>query len=83
MQHLEGSGTPVLYVGRIVLKGYVRNPIIKAVYFVPCCLCEFPSLKYEACSGSCNFLLKKCRPLANKPALFLLQNAAKNYKENV
>jgi hypothetical protein len=23
MQHLEGSGTPVLYVGRTVLKGYV------------------------------------------------------------
>jgi hypothetical protein len=22
MQHLEGSGTPVLYVGRTVLKGY-------------------------------------------------------------
>ena len=24
MQHLEGSGTPVLYIGRTVLKGY-RN----------------------------------------------------------
>jgi len=23
MQHLEGSGTPVLYIGRTVLKGYV------------------------------------------------------------
>ena len=22
MQHLEGSGTPVLYIGRAVLKGY-------------------------------------------------------------
>jgi hypothetical protein len=22
MQHLEGSGTPVLYIGRKVLKGY-------------------------------------------------------------
>jgi len=22
MQHLEGSGTPVLYIGRTVLKGY-------------------------------------------------------------
>jgi len=21
MQHLEGSGTPVLYIGRVVLKG--------------------------------------------------------------
>ena len=23
MQHLEGSGTPVLYIGRTVLKGYL------------------------------------------------------------
>ena len=23
MQHLEGSGTPVLYIGRTVLKGYI------------------------------------------------------------
>jgi len=22
MQHVEGSGTPVLYIGRTVLKGY-------------------------------------------------------------
>jgi hypothetical protein len=22
MQHLEGSGTPVLYIGRMVLKGF-------------------------------------------------------------
>jgi hypothetical protein len=22
MQHLEGSGTPILYIGRTVLKGY-------------------------------------------------------------
>ena len=28
MQHLEGSGTPVLYIGRTVLKGY-SAPIIK------------------------------------------------------
>ena len=26
MQHLEGSGTPVLYIGRTVLKGYNWNP---------------------------------------------------------
>jgi len=25
MQHLEGSGTPVLYIGRTVLKGYLRG----------------------------------------------------------
>jgi hypothetical protein len=25
MQHLEGSGTPVLYIGRTVLKGKKRN----------------------------------------------------------
>ena len=25
MQHLEGSGTPVLYIGRMVLKGEVHN----------------------------------------------------------
>ena len=25
MQHLEGSGTPVLYIGRTVLKGTVHN----------------------------------------------------------
>ena len=24
MQHLEGSGTPVLYIGRKVLKGYLH-----------------------------------------------------------
>jgi protein-disulfide isomerase len=24
MQHLEGSGTPVLYIGRTVLKGYIK-----------------------------------------------------------
>jgi len=26
MQHLEGSGTPVLYIGRTVLKGYYYLP---------------------------------------------------------
>jgi hypothetical protein len=28
MQHMEGSGTPVLYIGRTVLKGWniLRNP---------------------------------------------------------
>jgi len=25
MQHLEGSGTPVLYIGRTVLKGYIMG----------------------------------------------------------
>ena len=25
MQHLEGSGTPVLYIGRTVLKGYSKD----------------------------------------------------------
>ena len=25
MQHLEGSGTPVLYIGRTVLKPYPAN----------------------------------------------------------
>jgi len=24
MQHLEGSGTPVLYIGRTVFKGLIR-----------------------------------------------------------
>jgi hypothetical protein len=24
MQHLEGSGTPVLYIGHTVLKGYIH-----------------------------------------------------------
>jgi hypothetical protein len=24
MKHLEGSGTPVLYIGRTVLRGYCR-----------------------------------------------------------
>jgi hypothetical protein len=27
MQYLEGSGTPVLYIGRTVLKGYRRPKI--------------------------------------------------------
>ena len=26
MQHLEGSGTSVLYIGRMVLKGYIPFP---------------------------------------------------------
>jgi hypothetical protein len=26
MQHLEGSGTPVLYIGRTVLKGLFSKP---------------------------------------------------------
>ena len=25
MQHLEGSGTPVLYIGRKVLKGQIKS----------------------------------------------------------
>jgi len=25
MQHLEGSGTPVLYIGRTVLKGFLDH----------------------------------------------------------
>jgi len=28
MQHLEGSGTPVLYIGRTVLKGSFARVII-------------------------------------------------------
>jgi hypothetical protein len=33
MQHLEGSGTPVLYIGRTVLKGYRSNNIIYIILF--------------------------------------------------
>jgi hypothetical protein len=29
MQNLEGSGTPVLYIGRTVLKGYGRGRILE------------------------------------------------------
>jgi len=32
MQHLEGSGTPVLYIGRAVLKGWTRIPYERSVY---------------------------------------------------
>jgi len=44
MQHLEGSGTPVLYTGRTVLKGYfiipsqlymfraIFSPIIRSIW---------------------------------------------------
>jgi hypothetical protein len=28
MQHLEGSGTPVLYIGRRVLKGKFATPLV-------------------------------------------------------
>ena len=31
MQHLEGSGTPVLYIGRTVLKGYYETNCNKKV----------------------------------------------------
>jgi hypothetical protein len=31
MQHLEGSGTPVLYTGRTVLKGYFSFPFCNAI----------------------------------------------------
>jgi len=36
MQHLEGSATPVLYVGRTVLKG--QTPQTEPVYIVHCTL---------------------------------------------
>jgi hypothetical protein len=29
MQHLEGSGTPVLYIGRTVLKGWLHITIFE------------------------------------------------------
>jgi len=32
MQHLEGSGTPVLYIGRTVLKGEVNVYKMKGLY---------------------------------------------------
>ena len=33
MQHLEGSGTPVLYIGRTVLKGYMTNLLLANINF--------------------------------------------------
>jgi hypothetical protein len=32
MQHLEGSGTPVLYIGRTVLKGLSEDLIVSACF---------------------------------------------------
>jgi len=32
MQQLEGSGTPVLYIGRTVLKGYMSNNYLYEMY---------------------------------------------------
>jgi len=29
MQHVEGSGTPVLYIGRKVLKDYIYNKMFQ------------------------------------------------------
>jgi hypothetical protein len=34
MQHLEGSGTPVLYIGRTVLKGSRPNYVLAAKYLI-------------------------------------------------
>jgi hypothetical protein len=39
MQHLEGSGTPVLYIGRTVLKGYITFALkltLKSSYMFRC-----------------------------------------------
>ena len=40
MQHLEGSGTPVLYIGRTVLKGltilFYNEPDFGEDFFCPC-----------------------------------------------
>jgi len=33
MQLLEGSGTPVLYIGRTVLKGYARSSFLETNSF--------------------------------------------------
>jgi hypothetical protein len=35
MQHLEGSGTPVLYIGRKVPKGYKLDPKPQKKIYVP------------------------------------------------
>ena len=49
MQHLEGSGMPVLYIGRMVLKGYRKStptPLFLHCAFVTCFRLKFtlPSL---------------------------------------
>jgi hypothetical protein len=35
MQHLEGSGTPVLYMGRTVLKGELQSVDLVTMFEVP------------------------------------------------
>jgi hypothetical protein len=52
MQNLEGSGTPVLYIGRTVLKGY-RLEFLLAYSFPP------PSAQYcNYYSGNYAFVLE-------------------------
>jgi len=43
MQHLEGSGTPVLYIGRTVLKGYTQ--IAVTMYLVYRSTIKYSSLE--------------------------------------
>ena len=53
MQHLEGSGTPVLYIGRMVLKGYtvyytdLAMPAINAISYLYEFLCSESQLEYK------------------------------------
>jgi hypothetical protein len=55
MQHLEGSGTPVLYIGRTVLKGSSSLSVI----FISKFNSIYYSVKFtRCCSYSCFVLLK-------------------------
>jgi hypothetical protein len=41
MQHLKGSGTPVLYIGRTVLKGCIKS------YMHFCARLQMPAMSHE------------------------------------
>jgi len=51
MQHLEGMGTPVLYIGRTVLKGYMQKAVSSPEY-------ADKIYRYVYCKGVESFHLK-------------------------
>ena len=65
MQNLEGSGTPVLYIGCTVLKGYVRHilrPLFSAV--------TVTNSSYLAVLLHCSWPTKPRRPIFRSTVAF-------------
>ena len=85
MQYLEGSGTPVLYIGRMVLKGY--NKSVQYVQFKKC-VAVLQYVRFQVGDGQAEVLrIIKNRPkvTSQAPMLFCIWeiNEIKSIKQKL